>query len=65
MTILKVYQICNAYESGYGHGYNNDGKDGDYYSDSELNEAYKIGYNNGNKEFVSKEAINYPSVTTS
>ena len=43
----KVYMICNAYESGFGHGLNNDGLNGDYYSDSELNEAYKIGYEAG------------------
>jgi hypothetical protein len=65
MAISKVYQICNAYESGYGHGYNNDGKDDDYYSDSELNEAYKIGYRAGYDDFLSKEDINFPSVTTS
>ncbi len=65
MAISRVYQICNAYESGYGHGYQNNGKNGEYYSDPELNEAYKIGYNNGNKEFFYNEAINYPSVTIS
>jgi len=47
MSISKVYTICNAYESGYGHGYNNDGKNDDYYTDPELNEAYHIGYEEG------------------
>lgn len=39
-----VFEICNAYKSGYGHGYEQDGKNGDYYSDPDLNEAYKYGY---------------------
>jgi len=45
--VSKVFQICNAYESGYGHGFNNDGLNEKYYSDDELNEAYSIGYNAG------------------
>lgn len=45
--ITKVFMICNAYESGYGHGFNADGKDGSYYSDPDLNEAYKYGYEQG------------------
>lgn len=45
--VSRVFEICNAYESGYGHGYQKDGKDGKYYSDHELNEAYGIGYKAG------------------
>jgi len=47
MPISKIYMICNAYESGFGHGVNNDGLTGDYYADPEHNEAYKIGYDAG------------------
>lgn len=46
--VSKVYMICNAYESGYGHGL--DGKD-DYpnpYSEgTEEHEAYAIGRREG------------------
>jgi hypothetical protein len=47
MTISRVFEICNAYGSGYGHGYEHDGHDGDYYKDPELNEAYHLGYREG------------------
>jgi len=47
MPISRVFQICNAYESGFGHGLQDDGLNEDYYTDDELNEAYKIGYNAG------------------
>lgn len=55
MPISKVYMICNAYESGFGHGVNNDGLDGDYYADPDHNEAYHIGYRAGAER--SKEKI--------
>jgi hypothetical protein len=63
MVTSRIYEICNAYESG--HGYQNDEKDGDYYSNPELNEAYKIGYRAGYDDFLSNEAIYYPPVTIS
>lgn len=44
MPVSKIFEICNAYESGYGHGYQHDGKQGDFFSDPDLNEAYNIGY---------------------
>lgn len=58
--ITKVFMICNAYESGYGHGFNEDGKDGKdggYFTAPDLNEAYRYGYEQGleNKEEI-KEA---------
>ena len=43
MPISRVYMICNAYESGYGHGHNMDGLVNPYKKDSELYEAYNIG----------------------
>lgn len=49
MTVSRVFEICNAYESGYGHGVNLDGKNGDYFTDPDLNEAYKIGYDKGSE----------------
>jgi hypothetical protein len=39
--------IVDAYESGVGHGLQNDGLNGDYYADPELNEAYHLGYDKG------------------
>ena len=47
-SVSRVFEICNAYESGYGHGVKNDGLNGEYFSDQELNEAYNIGYKAGN-----------------
>jgi len=47
MPISRVFQICNAYESGFGHGLKKDGLNGEYSSDAEWNEAYKIGYEGG------------------
>lgn len=42
----RVFMICDAYESGIGHGLQRDGlKDGaSYYADAELAEAYCAGY---------------------
>lgn len=50
MTVQSViHRICNAYESGYGHGYTQDEMPSPYpeISDPELNEAYRIGYEAG------------------
>ena len=46
--VSKVYMICNAYESGYGHGL--DGKDdycNPYKEGTEEYEAYAIGRDQG------------------
>ena len=45
----KIFWICNSYESGYGHGLANDGLDLSKtpHSDTELGEAYQIGYEAG------------------
>lgn len=47
----RVFMICNAYESGFGHGLANDGLDMSKtpHSDLELGEAYQIGYEAGQK----------------
>jgi len=44
--------ICNAYESGFGHGLANDGMDlvQTPHSDPELGEAYQLGYEAGKKQ---------------
>jgi hypothetical protein len=47
MFNLDVYTICNAYESGVGHGEQNDGHSKGPYKDVRLNEAYMLGYNTG------------------
>lgn len=54
----RVYVICNAYESGVGHGWQNDGHDNadnSLYDDAELNEAYQIGYKEGNERFHNQD----------
>jgi hypothetical protein len=45
--VSRVFRICDAYESGVGHGQKQDGLSNDYYSDPELNEAYQLGYKKG------------------
>ena len=47
--ISRVYQICERYESGYGHGLKEDGLDLSKtpHADPELGEAYQIGYEAG------------------
>lgn len=47
----RVFMICNAYESGFGHGLASDGMDLSKtpHSDPELGEAYQIGYDAGQK----------------
>ena len=47
MTVSKVFKICNAYETGIGHGQKKDGLSAGPYSDPELNEAYIEGYRHG------------------
>ncbi|EKE01499.1 MAG: hypothetical protein ACD_21C00116G0001 [uncultured bacterium] len=45
----RIYIICNSYESGFGHGMNEDGLDLSKtpHSDPECGEAYQIGYEAG------------------
>jgi hypothetical protein len=47
--ISRVAMICDAYESGYGHGYQHDGLDLSKtpHADPELGEAYQLGYEAG------------------
>ena len=49
MPISKVYMICNAYESGFGHGYKMDELHNPHPVDSDEHEAYAIGYDEGVK----------------
>jgi hypothetical protein len=47
--ISKVFMICNAYESGFGHGLKKDGLDlsKSPHGDLECGEAYQTGYEEG------------------
>ena len=47
MPVSKVYMICNAYESGVGHGYQADDVENPYPITSNEFEAFDIGYNEG------------------
>ena len=49
MHISKVFMICNAYESGVGHGHQMDGLANPFDSkiSPECHEAYEIGYQFG------------------
>lgn len=54
--VSKVYMICNAYESGYGHGL--DGKDtycNPYKEGTEEHEAYSIGRREGAQRLESNK----------
>ena len=45
-----VFFICDAYESGFGHGAKNDGlNDGSIFADKRHGEAYELGYAEGLK----------------
>lgn len=50
----RVFQICNSYESGYGHGLFNSGMglSRTPHSDPELGEAYQLGYEAGHREYL-------------
>lgn len=60
MAISRVFMICDAYESGMGHGLQQDGHyNGSlYFSDPECAEAYTIGYELG-AERAKEEKDNY------
>lgn len=49
--VSRVWMIVDRYESGYGHGWKQDGLDLSKtpHSDSELAEAYQTGYEAGFK----------------
>lgn len=51
--VSRVYEICDRYESGFGHGIKNDGLDlsKTLHGDAELGEAYQIGYEAGFAKF--------------
>lgn len=55
-SVSKVFEICNAYESGVGHGVEKDGKSEPPFSDKDLNEAYVIGYGAGTEMADEKAA---------
>ena len=45
--VSKVYMICNAYESGIGHGLKKDGLCNPYTPGTDEHEAYGVGYQEG------------------
>lgn len=49
----RIFEICDRYESGYGHGLANDGLDLSKtpHADRELAEAYRIGYEAGQEAY--------------
>jgi hypothetical protein len=56
--VSKVFMICDAYESGYGHGLANDGLDLSKtpHGNPEHGEAYQLGYEKGQENFQAKAA---------
>lgn len=57
MPVSRVFEICNAYESGVGHGVQRDEHTGEgIFNDSELTEAYKLGYGEGSQQAVKADA---------
>ena len=59
--VSRVYMICDRYESGYGHGLRNDGLDLSRtpHADTELGEAYQIGYEAGKAENAKRYSVPY------
>lgn len=49
--VSRIVEICDAYESGIGHGVKNDNLPAPY-GDTELNEAYMIGYGIGQNKLL-------------
>lgn len=47
MSISKVFMICNAYESGVGHGLQDDKLCNPFPKDTDEHEAYDIGVEEG------------------
>ena len=54
----KIYMICNSYESGYGHGLQDDGLDLSKtpHADHDQGEAYQIGYEAGFEMHKARQA---------
>jgi hypothetical protein len=54
----RIYVICDSYESGYGHGLQNDGLDlrKTPHGDPECGEAYQIGYEAGFEMYKFRKA---------
>lgn len=53
--VSRVFSICDAYESGVGHGHNRDKLPNPWKEGSEEWEAYKIGYDLGEERANAKE----------
>lgn len=58
--ITEVFMICDAYESGMGHGLERDGLINPYDKLSKLHEAYQIGYDLGVERSIEKTAGSEP-----
>lgn len=48
-SVSQVFMICDAYESGMGHGLQRDGHCLAVFTNPEHTEAYRIGYELGEK----------------
>ena len=51
-----ILGICNAYESGYGHGYDQRNLGNPYSKLSDEWEAYDYGYNEGNRKKMDNDS---------
>ena len=53
----RVFRICDRYELGYGHGFQNDGLDLSKtpHDDPEYGEAYRVGYEAGQEKYKSMQ----------
>lgn len=74
---MRVYVICNAYESGFGHGVEYDEYPNPHSEGTDEHEAYDIGCKagkealielddgpfNGVKEKIKLDKINIPAIT--
>jgi hypothetical protein len=56
MRLFEVDEICDAYESGMGHGLKQDGQKSPYGSAAET-KAYNLGYKLGEERAKTEEAL--------
>ena len=52
----EVFYICNAYESGYGHGWDSRGLPNPYKKDSDEWQAWQYGYEEAERKRERKES---------
>ncbi len=61
--VSRIFMICDAYESGIGHGLQQDKHSSGEYFDIDLNKAYEIGYRLGEERKIDSLKTNRDNVS--